>query len=1021
MKYSEIEKPTHRHGEDTSPKPIAPHPLLADQWSVIFLLSQIAGIEFKPTFPHSGEFPTRVTFSNFETDAPIGLNFGYGSNIHGLIFQQDTSSAPHHDIPSGGEGELFHLLPFHSVLIHELVKTLEKRALASVMKLAPEDFDEYSKMLEKLGIYITCKIHKGLPVLLFTTIAGDPNPQKVAGFENCIGFFFSTEDEERRMQSGRCQLSPFKKSSINPPNIFLRYSQFIWSEFVDSMAKQIPPRFTTAPFSKEEDQYKEQLIEQIISFLNTHLAPQEITAISAKKHLPYSEFHMKNASTFPLVDILFIKKQQDGSVQLMRPTLLGWEAPRKKSLSFEEVTETCAYESVIGLTIVPDGEELAARKQLNRGALPQIRRYFTLQPSDMCMSVDNRLLQLWQTNRTPFPTRDQVFQLETAPLERQADYGFNIWRKTPITEVSLHTYEPGGTSHIGGTQLTLRLAYQNPTYPDKHVYRSLLLDSGYIFDLVPSWGSMGNAPTWEDGVLPLLRNQMFDTTLRLYRLDLLVNSLRPDVIETVYAKRNNPAQVGFTTPDEYILLELFHRLGEDGLTKKIAERMPTYYIKMKKGNKLLYLMRYLQQRHQIIYSTKSLVDGLILTHGHQDHTVGSGIMRDDLVRIATAETRALMLADHRISSQWWVADSWDRKQREAGLVGSQYNVVHRPFYIPKIGVREEIAPNVFMTAFEMYHSIPGCIGVLLEIEQGGNIIASFAYPGDYRTGDFFEWLGDLHSTGSLEKPVQLLFIEGTNPENVKKDSAHYTEKDVAANIEQVIAEANQSNNGVIIDLIKNNFERLLNICEMARRQNRIVVLSSKIIDRCEFVQFLTSGKRILMPDLYAPWIKVWQPRKQKFLPHQHGQFERYGFITEDQISTHPERYVLVRDSNESVEQLAGLAGQMIYCLSKYNPYDETARQYQRHLTQFAADKGWQIHVKGFHATGHGTLVSANHPNADHGIVQSIGRANAQEIVIGHTQQRGAVHEILRTYAAFENTKIHSQLRHPRHKITLYRS
>ncbi|MDH5533933.1 MAG: hypothetical protein OEX81_05930, partial [Candidatus Pacebacteria bacterium] len=513
-----------------------------------------------------------------------------------------------------------------------------------------------------------------------------------------------------------------------------------------------------------------------------------------------------------------------------------------------------------------------------------------------------------------------------------------------------------------------------------------------------------------------LRSGMFPQTRRLYRPDLLGISLRPVSIDKVLELANGASKgKAFSSHDEFLVLELYHYHGEEEFMALLQQSMPKYMENIRRRGKIPGLLRYLEKRDVELYTQKTFYDGLLLTHAHQDHAIGSSFIKDDIIRGWSPITRSLLLADHKLANAWYVQDTAARKRRDMDKVGAAYPVTEYPFINFMDGQRIEIAPGIFVTGHDVYHSIPGSLGFKVEVEHKGKVVSSLAYGGDYRDSTFFERLAE-------SSPVDLLIIEGTNPPSVKKDSISVDEPQVRKNMSEVMNEARDGHKLLVIDIVKNNFERMISIIEEAISRGRTVVISPKIAWRCRSIELMQTQMpehlRVKLPDFNDPRIKLWKKPMSRYNPQEREMFERHGYVDQDALSEVPEQYVLIRDGNEQPEKLEGINADAIWILSIYGTYDHGAAQTRRHLHRFAKQYGWEVRSKGYHATGHGPLVRSEHPDSKGSILDGVSQAGAKELAIVHTQKRALVSDAVRSYDELKDIPIHDKFTHPWYKIPL---
>ena len=905
------------------------------------------------------------------------------------------------------------IVNFSKTALEYTINSLNKLILEQTLGISPEDLSYYSKLFDQYGVILDIELIGENPILIFKGKDGQPKELSSNGNKSSyLGFIFSYPDEEKNTFQARKKYieQKYRRLLFNDKISFLKYSEKSWHHFIDGLHQDEKQKEQKVLTRAEEGDITE-LKGEVLDYLNSIFEGTGHKAVFADSKV-YNGTQLVSTERFPLVDILIISAGDDMSFKPVYLDLYGWKA--KKELPFDELIP---YGDVCGIVIVDNEESLFSRKEIRRKTSSQLRHYYPTEPNGKVLTVDRNLLNRWKKMKSPevIPeVRDMAIKL--LPERQSAAYGLRK-KSSGRAEHYYIMHEPF-RSRIGGHQGFL-VSKETEDYS-----KAVVTDFGYPFDINPAWGGIGSGPSYSDGIMPFLRSGMFPQTRRLYRPDLLQTSLRPVSIDNILdlAKKSNLGNK-FGGPDEFLVLEIFHYYGEEVFMTMLQQSMPTYLEQIRRRGKIPGLLKYLEQRDQQLYSQKTVYDALLLTHAHQDHAIGSSLVREDILRGWSPITRALLLADHKLANAWYVQDTAARKKREEDKIGASYQVTEYPFINLLDGQRTEVVPGTFVTGFDVYHSIPGAQAHLIEkVGNSGAVEASVLYCGDYRNGDVFDRIG-------RSRPVDLLVIEGTNPPNGKKESTSYDEAMVRDNLAEVIEEVRASGKLLVIDLVKNNVERLNSIIEEATVRGRTIVVSPKIAWRCEQIMLQqmdwSDDEKTKLPDFSNPNILIWKKPMSRYTPHDNDMIERYGHIDQDGISAVPEQYLLVRDGGEQSEKLEGIQAEAIWILSIYGTYDHIAAQQRRHIHKSADQFGWDLRTTGFHATGHAPLLKADHPEADGGVLHQLNEAQAKnahgitrQIVITHTQKRQAVAEALRSYKALAKVPIHDKVKHPWNTIDL---
>lgn len=786
--------------------------------------------------------------------------------------------------------------------------------------------------------------------------------------------------------------------------------------------EEIADRMIAPTTQSEQENGRESFRDQVQAFLQMHLQPLGIEVINLRKLLQVDEgdklSHLHRAQELNSIpDLLFVNAVSTETMELMTaPPLSGWKAPAKKDTL---PTDATAYGNAVGVILVPDAAPLETRKVAMRVAAKKTSQYLPAAPHStvkdpIILTVDPSLFSRWEEIGHPFAEPGVVNSLLSQSQKKRYDYGLLV--PSNPEQVSLVVNEPGGRSHIGGTQLEVRVNQGG-------VERVVLIDMGWLFDLVPAWSPLGRQPSYTEGIAPFLKEQMFPLNPRLYRTDLILNSLNAGRLQSaIRSLESGRTRSHVEQVDQFIVMEAYHRLGENGFFNFLSENDLTKatWHDWARRRRVDAIASVLKNAQRVMYQDKPVYDLLALTHAHQDHSVGSAMVRDEVMRGWSPITQGILMSDHRLSSQWYIQDTALRKMRELPKQGSAFPVFEYPHTFFQHGVRQEVAPQIFLTPFEVPHSIPGSMGFLVEVQnRRRKVIASMAYGGDYRDWSFFKNVGQAGGT-------DFLVFEGTNPPGTTKESASYTEAMVSDNLEWEVAQGNQSGQAVVIELVKNAFERLENIFAIARRQGRTIALSPKIAYRLRALQFATRGQAVLP---YIPLgddqIKIWKPHKQLYRTAESEMFNLYDTVTPEDVARNPQHYIVIRE-NENLTKLDGIGHQVRLLDSTYGAYTPEAHQFKRYIERFAKDHGWYYRTKGLHATGHKPLYTHDQDPLGQGILANLGKAKGKRAELRalpiHTENRRLVAQAGQSYPQNRDIEFISRVpEHPRSEFVLYQA
>ncbi len=682
------------------------------------------------------------------------------------------------------------------------------------------------------------------------------------------------------------------------------------------------------------------------------------------------------------LDILFVPKEGGGEGRPMTLTMYGG--------GHGEVGmgEEAPIANVAGMIFFEDGISVRARKEKLRGVQTWVRTWFSNRELQI-LAVTKQTLQMWrEKGRVVALEKDVVAFLEDSDEVTQVRHGFYIPSRTG-GEVSLRMFEPDH-SDIGGTQMFF-------TNKRGGLRQTVLLDFGWPFGRDENIDSVLGRPGYPAGLLPYLRAGIIPDVPRLLRHDLLDVSMSAQL---------------FNTEDRYgmfVLKELYHRHGLPDLKEMTRKTIPVYEANAINWRRWEQILPRWREKE---YLDKEQFLAMLFTHGHQDHAAGGSFVRFEIPAGMSKKTHLVCEVDYISGWHWTVQEMIKRKMRETGKKNA-YPVEDRSVIVFEEGETIDLGGGIRATGWPIYHSMDAMGYHLESVDAFSNVIASLAYPGDYRFDTrFFAEVG--------KRGVHTLFVEGTNPPGVKKSSAAVTEAMVKDNIHKELKESNVDNELLVIRVVKGNEERLQNLVEIAG--DRIVLVSRRVaqflhmdniwqqlnkdeeeaLDEEEWLRLLEEGKMSLgAPLLRSDRVFVYKGNKQSYHKWEKELMEMYGNVSDDEMSAFPRKFMLILDHRDRISNL-GIGGQgtkVKFIDSIYWAYDDSAKKEVRHVMNECERRGWK-YLSDFRAGSGGLIAAAQgrfhasgHTDFEHQ-VEMIKLAHPERIIIGHTQKRGVMADAL---------------------------
>ncbi|MBD3250051.1 MAG: hypothetical protein GF381_00545 [Candidatus Pacebacteria bacterium] len=718
----------------------------------------------------------------------------------------------------------------------------------------------------------------------------------------------------------------------------------------------------------------------------------ELTMVN-KLNPPSSEL-TRLGKIFPLVDCLITEKDKPGAVIVCpdKP-ILSWDEDKTQ---LEPVTEVGAFllvsEEVTGTDL----------RILLRNAARDLNR---LHPGYyQVVAITHSLLDKWEQLGGPF-VAEQNFETDQRSSSEQKNASgidpageinpagktnqagskevqssgqeraepssrpeLELLLPSEIEQVLLVEYlPPDGRVGVGGNHNSLVIAYR---YPNGQLHHEVLYtDMGLNYDLAGPLEEPKNRPSFHEGGFEYFQRQLAPKTRGLYRLDVLVNSIPETVFKTISKlSTKSPDSAIYHCPEEFILLELFDRLGEKGVIDLLQINFPDKFAQFNKRGKMSVFLSYLRQKHQLLYHQlpQTTILGMRLTHSHSDHSFMMGMVRPEIPLYCSSDTLAQIRSRSTGSNPWplghvadlTLAGQETEHQLAVGIRG--YPVVSRPIEILVPGQETRLTQDLTFRSIAVSH-IPGTIAFSTSISPQNGL-----KPLDLRmlyASDFRQFRASpLKETMLRIYPWDNITLEATNVypnEEPQRDSAKYTEADVKLNFEDLLIEPRAKKSLIIVDIVKQNFERLKNLAEVALKAGKTVVVSPNLMKLIELSLFNAVNRdEMPLPIELIRQLKVWKKGN-----YQNSLEERRMFASHEPVSTQnmrndPEHYVLFRGTFEGLRQISTLPEErIIWILSTYKPMSDLAKIKRRNIYQLAKKKNWPVQSRGYHASGHWTEES----------------------------------------------------------------
>lgn len=326
----------------------------------------------------------------------------------------------------------------------------------------------------------------------------------------------------------------------------------------------------------------------------------------------------------------------------------------------------------------------------------------------------------------------------------------------------------------------------------------------------------------------------------------------------------------------------------------------------------LYGIDYVIPNTKYLKQNKKKVKGIVITHGHLDHTGALRYMLPDLDYppiYAGNFAKALIeekLKEHKMDQKVKI----NRIRRRSSIKIGKY------FKVNFIGIN---------------HSIPDAYAVFVETPKG-NIFIS----GDYKidTNPANELEADYEHLKSLRGKIDIALMESTNASTPGKAPS---ETEISNNLERVIRSANGR---IIIAAFSSLLTRLHSIIEIAKKTNKKVVLSGRSLEAA--VRIAQEQNYLDIPEglIISERMMSKYADNQLLLLTTGSQAERFAAL--NRISLNEHKYIKLKK------------GDLIIMSSSEIPENVTSiEQMTNRLIALGADLIKDSKENKVHSTGHG--------------------------------------------------------------------
>ena len=355
-----------------------------------------------------------------------------------------------------------------------------------------------------------------------------------------------------------------------------------------------------------------------------------------------------------------------------------------------------------------------------------------------------------------------------------------------------------------------------------------------------------------------------------------------------------------------------------------------------------------------------IVDGVVFSHAHADHTWHAALLHKDIPFYCTEESKKYMQAVGETGRSTVFSEVYKYKENFVDRRKKPEEI--RKFNVFESGKKFKI-DGIEILPLAIDHSIYGAVGMIIYASEG-----VIVYTGDIRLHGINNKLTSKFIAKAAEEKPDLLLVEGTR---VKEASHGNSEQQVYESVNSHIANTKEL---VCCSFPNKDMDRLNTFFNAASKNKRKLAIPAKMMYLLE----LFNGKNVPKADELALYMdrRSWGRFEEQDYDGWQRKYLKYkNMVTFEDIMKNQNKYVFFCDFfnlNELLDVKPKLGSSYIYSLSE--PFNEEMQIDRRRM------ENWLNHFKlpmfKAHASGHASGSE---------IKELIQKVNAKKVIPIHTE------------------------------------